>query len=417
MKTRRQFLHDAMILPVAAATAAEVKQVVPGNRGLGGDERAYCFGMLRRIAEPVLRNLTANKLRERMPVEAGNGKIEDRKHYTYLEAFGRVLTGIAPWLECSQKPAAELEVSKQFAEFARRCLANATNPTAPDFMNFTSGAQPLVDAAFLVQGLLRAKNELWELLEGSVKKQVLAALQGVRKIKPGNNNWLLFSAMIETFLATVGAEWNPEPIDRALSSHEEWYKGDGMYADGPEFHWDYYNSYVIQAFLVEILEQMNKVTPRWSGLEKNVLRRAVRYAAIQERLVAPDGSFPALGRSLAYRCGAFHLLALMALRKQLPEGVTAAQVRGALAAVIHRTMDPPQTFDQNGWLQIGLAGHQPSIAEAYISTGSLYLCSVAFLPMGLSPTDPFWSDPAADWSSRKIWSGKNSVADHALSLK
>jgi len=67
--------------------------------------------------------------------------------------------------------------------------------------------------------------------------------------------------------------------------------------------------------------------------------------------IGPDGSFPPIGRSIAYRCGAFHALAQAALRKRLPEGVSPAQVRGALTAVIRRSIDAPETFDANGWLR------------------------------------------------------------------
>ena len=142
--------------------------------------------------------------------------------------------------------------------------------------------------------------------------------------------------------------------------------------------------------------------------------RAARYAAVQERLIAPDGSFPPIGRSIAYRCGAFHLLAQSALRRRLPEGVLPAQVRGALTAVIRRTLEAPDTFDANGWLQIGFCGHQPSIGETYVSTGSLYLCSVALLPLGLPETDAFWSAPPQPWTSAKAWSGRPFPIDHAL---
>src|SRR4029077_9260995 len=107
--------------------------------------------------------------------------------------------------------------------------------------------------------------------------------------------------------------------------------------------------------------------------------------------IAPDGSFPAIGRSIAYRCGAFHLLAQSALRRVLPDGVAPAQARGALTAVIRRTLDAPGTFGAGGWLRAGLWGPQPGIGESYISTGSLYLCSVAFLPLGLPASDSFWS--------------------------
>jgi hypothetical protein len=65
-------------------------------------------------------------------------------------------------------------------------------------------------------------------------------------------------------------------------------------------------------------------------------------------------------------------------------------------------------------LRIGFCGHQPSLAEGYISTGSLYLCSAALLPLGLPPADAFWRDPAARWTSQRLWSGEELPADHAI---
>jgi len=145
-----------------------------------------------------------------------------------------------------------------------------------------------------------------------------------------------------------------------------------------------------------------------------VLKRARRYAAIQERLIGPDGAYPAIGRSIAYRCGAFQVLAQMALLGELPPPLSGPQVRSALTAVIRRTLDAPGTFDRDGWLTVGLAGHQPHLGESYISTGSLYLCSAVLLPLGLPPSDPFWTGAAEDWTSRRIWLGEDMAADHAL---
>ena len=92
------------------------------------------------------------------------------------------------------------------------------------------------------------------------------------------------------------------------------------------------------------------------------------------------------------------------------------QVRGALTAVIKKTLDAPGTFNQQGWLNIGLYGTQPDLGEFYITTGSLYLCCDIFLPLGLPETDEFWSAPPAPWTSVKIWSGENVPADHALDV-
>ena len=135
---------------------------------------------------------------------------------------------------------------------------------------------------------------------------------------------------------------------------------------------------------------------------------------MQERLIAPDGSFPAVGRSITYRFGALQTLAHIAWLKQLPEHPRPAQVRGAMTAAIRRIVEAPGTFDADGWLQIGFCGHQPQLAEAYISTGSLYLCMTGLLPLGLPPEDEFWSAPAAAWTSQQIWSGQDLPADHAL---
>jgi hypothetical protein len=86
--------------------------------------------------------------------------------------------------------------------------------------------------------------------------------------------------------------------------------------------------------------------------------------------------------------------------------------------VIARTLDAPETFDAQGWLQIGLCGHQPGVGETYISTGSLYLCSVAFLPLGLPSDDPFWQAAATTApppiTSQRAWSGQAFPIDHAL---
>jgi hypothetical protein len=144
------------------------------------------------------------------------------------------------------------------------------------------------------------------------------------------------------------------------------------------------------------------------------MARAKRYAAIQERLISPEGTWPAIGRSIAYRTGAFHLLAQMALLGELPPSLTGARVRSALTAAVRRSLDATGTFDPNGWLTVGLCGHQPHLGESYISTGSLYLCATVLLPLGRGPADPFWTAPAEAWTARRVWNGQDMPADHAL---
>jgi hypothetical protein len=247
-----------------------------------------------------------------------------------------------------------------------------------------------------------------------LQRRLVESLVATRQIAPGYNNWLLFSAMVEAALCQAGEVWDQVRVDYALRQHEAWYKGDGVYGDGPSFHWDYYNSFVIQPMLLDVLAVCGNTQEPWRDMQTAVVARARRYAAIQERLIAPDGSFPAIGRSIAYRCGAFQLLAQIALARLLPDGLPPSQARAALDAVIRRTLDVRDTFDAAGWLQIGLAGHQPGVGEHYISTGSLYLAATAFLPLGLPASDPFWRGPGLAWTGRRAWSGEAFPIDGAL---
>jgi len=412
LSTRRRFLGGMGGALVSVAAPSSLPTSARAATAATADDRAYWVDVLRRLADPVLSHLANGTLRARMPVEekpdAGRASV------THLEALGRLLAGIAPWLELGEGDDDEGRLRATWADLARRAVASATDPASPDFLNFTRGGQPLVDAAFLAQAVLRAPRVLGEALTTEVRTNLVRALESTRVIVPPFNNWLLFSATVEAGLLKLGAEWDRVRVDYAVRQHDQWYGGDGIYGDGPEYHADYYNSFVIHPMLLDVLDACGSESRAWEAMREPVRRRARRYAAILERQISPEGAYPPVGRSLAYRFGAFHLLAQMALRRDLPDEVSPAQVRGALTAVIRRQAEAPGTFDEQGWLRIGFCGHQPGVGERYISTGSLYLCAVGLLPLGLPPTDPFWSAPPEPWTSKRAYSGAAFPLDHAL---
>jgi hypothetical protein len=376
----------------------------------GADDRAYSLQVLQRIADPVLTSLSENRLKQSMPVEGGT----DRAAYTHLEALGRLLAGMAPWLELGPDDTPEGKLRARYIHLAVVGISHAVDPKSPDFMNFDKGQQPLVDTAFLALALLRAPKQLWGNLSEADQANVIAAFKASRVIQPSENNWLLFSAAVEAALWKFTGGCDTRPIETAVNKHMDWYKGDGVYGDGPQFHWDYYNSYVIHPMLLTVLKICEEKHHPLGRLYDVELERARRYAVIQERLIAPDATFPILGRSSAYRFGAFQALSEIALMHQLPASLDPGAVRTALTAVVRKMIEAPGTFDEHGWLRIGAVGHQPSIGEVYISTGSLYLCAVGLLHLGLPPTDPFWTNPAHPWTQQQIWSGKDVPADHAI---
>jgi len=407
MNHRRAFLQTVAGAGVAAGQGAP--------QGAETD-RQYWLRTMAKVAEPVLTNLAAGTLRRNMPVECVTGNVAERRKMTHLEAIGRLLSGIAPWLETALDPGPERDLQQRYAGLARQAIRAGADPQSPDFLNFHEGSQPLVDCGFLAQALLRAPNELWKKLDAGTQKNLVAGLISSRAITPGQSNWLLFAATVEAALAMMGERFDAMRIDYAVRAHQQWYVGDGLYGDGPRFHWDYYNSFVIQPMLLDVLRTIGAHAKTWQPLAPDILARARRYAAIQERLISPEGTFPVIGRSICYRTGAFQLLAQIALMGELPSPLTGARVRAALTAVMKRLLDAPGNFDRQGWLTVGFAGHQPHLGESYISTGSLYLCAAVFLPLGLSPSDPFWSNPAEDWTSRRVWRGEDAEADHAITV-
>jgi len=169
--------------------------------------------------------------------------------------------------------------------------------------------------------------------------------------------------------------------------------------------------------LVEIIEilHINKVSVVLSP--DLILRRMQRYNESLERLISPEGTYPALGRSITYRMGAFQTLALSAWKYGLPKTLSNGQVRSALTAVIKRMFSKESVFGTNDFLQLGFCGHDPNIADYYTNTGNLYMTSLVFLPLGLPTEHNFWKAEPEEWTSLKAWSGKPFPKDYHCSVK
>ncbi len=382
------------------------------------NDRKIWLNYMDKIARPVLFNLANDQLKEKMQVELSksvDNKI-NRLQSSYLEAFGRTLSGIAPWLDLEGGSANEIKLRNQYRSWTLKAIANAVNPSSKDYLKWTGG-QPLVDASFFAFALVRSPWP-WDHLDTTVKRQVIDALKLSRSTIPVYSNWILFSAMIEAFFCKYGYEYDPVRIEYAVREFSQhWYVGDGTFSDGMQYHDDYYNSYVIQPYLAAIVSIVNKKANTYNWFADRLDKITKRYAEIQERMINTDGSFPVTGRSITYRTGAFHHLADMSLKKQLPSSLLPAQVRSALTAVIKKVFEAPNTFTKDGWLNIGLYGYQPDLADFYINTGSLYLCTEIFLPLGLPETDEFWSSQPAPWTAVKVWTGQNTTpANHALDI-
>lgn len=385
-------------------------------------DREYWANLAYKIAAPVLENMSKGELSKNMLVEVSPTWDGRDKRVTYMECFGRLMAGIAPWLALPDDDTPEGKQRKQLREWALKSYANSVDPSSPDYLLWRNEGQPLVDAAYIANSFLRAPKQLWEPLDETTKKRFIEEFKQLRRIDPPYTNWMLFAAMVETFLLSIDEQYDIYRIHLALRKVDEWYVGDGWYSDGEHFAFDYYNSYVIQPMYVEVLNVMVDRKIRLCDKSFDDVMKAYntakvrmqRYSSILERFISPEGAFPVFGRSMTYRLGVFQALSLTALRGELPKELSEGQVRAAITCSMKRMFSVNGNFNEKGFLKLGFAGNQEDLADWYTNNGSMYITSLVFLPLGLPANHSFWISDPQDWTQKKAWNGKPFPKDHAI---
>lgn len=403
----------AMIIAifVAAPMQAKKKTVEKTDRQVWAD---LCY----KISQPVLENMSKGNFQKDFPLELSPTWDGRDTKVAYLETFARLMAGISPWLALPDDGTPEGKQRKQLHEWAIQAYKNAVDPNSLDKITWlTNTSQPLCDASYLVESFMRAPEATWGQLDEVTKKRYIEGLKSLRTIRPAYNNWLLFRAMVEVFFMSIGEDVDEYALSVGLQKMSEWYLSDGWYSDGPEYAMDYYNSYVMHPMMVEVVEMCKKhkfSTPISLDL---AVKRMNRFNTILERFISPEGAYPAVGRSVIYRMGAFQTLAMSAWKYGLPKDLTNGSVRSALTCVMKRMFAVDGNFDDKGYLRLGFAGHQPNLANYYSNNGSLYMTSLVFMPLGLPADHPFWTAPAEPWTSQKAWSGQEFPEDYHTSLR
>ncbi|MBJ6121485.1 DUF2264 domain-containing protein [Sphingomonas mollis] len=414
---RREFLTTAGLGALAAPAMAQGGGATSQAGGDGADDRRYMLDLLVRMATPVLEPMAKGRLQTRFDPELSPTWDKRDKRVAYLECFGRLMAGIAPWLALPDSDGAEARVRATLRAQAVAAYAHSVDPKSPDCLLWQGAGQALVDSAYFTNALMRAPKQLWEPLDKATKARIVTVIKGLRDVSPPYTNWLLFAAMNEAFLLSIGEQWDPVRIDLAIRKFNEWYVGDGWYADGPHFHYDYYNSYVIHPMIVEILEVLVATGAKFNSLPaKDLLdqayKRMQRCGESLERMIGPDGSYPPIGRSLTYRTAAFQPLGLLAWRKRLPKSLPEGQARAATVAAQRAIFRHPSNFDAKGYLTIGFAGHQPTLGDWYSNAGSMYLASLSLLALGLPAADSYWTAPPQDWTMKRAFAGERFAKDY-----
>jgi hypothetical protein len=418
---RRDFLTavggTAALASTSVSAATTSRSPSASTFASGADDRSYFLDLLERMASPVLGRMSQGRLQREWQPELSPTWDGRNPKVSYLEAFGRLIDGVAPWLALPDDSSAEGRLRAKLRQQALASYAHSVDPNSPDYLLWSAEGQPLVDSAYFTSALLRAPDTLWKPLDATTKQRIIAEIQGLRRVSPPYTNWLLFAAMNEVFLLSVGAQWDPVRVDLAVRKFNEWYVGDGWFADGPRFHFDLYNSYVIHPMLTQILEVLVATEAKFNSLKAPELlpiqyKRMQRYAEELERMIGPDGAYAAIGRSLTYRTAAHQPLGLLAWRKKLPARLPEGQVRAATAAAQRRVFADRSNFNADGFLTIGFTRHQPTLGDIYSNAGSMYIAAESLIALGLPAGDSYWTTPALPWTMRLAYSGQDFPKDY-----
>ena len=138
-----------LLLFLSLSLPAKTKKPVQGDR-------EYWASLAYKMAQPVLENMAHGTLQKNMMTEFSPSFDNRNRKVLYMECFGRLMAGIAPWLALPDDDTAEGIKRHQLRTWALQAYKNAVDKQSPDYLCWGIGGQNLVDAAYIAESFVRA---------------------------------------------------------------------------------------------------------------------------------------------------------------------------------------------------------------------------------------------------------------------
>lgn len=295
-----------------------------------------------------------------------------------VEAFARPLWGLAPLMTDGS--------GDDWAELYRKGLASGTDPDSAEYWGEPRDFdQLLVEMAAMGLALILAPDKIWEPLSDKEKDNLYNWLNFVNTRKAYDCNWRLFAVMVNLGFRKVGRPYNAEVVEAALSRVEEYYLGDGWYADGNPAHSDYYVTFAIYFYQLIYAKEMEKADPERSALFKD---RAKTFANDFIYFFAEDGSAVPYGRSMTYRFAQAAFWSAYAYAGV--DGFKPGVVKGIILRHLRNWFRLP-IWNNDKTLSIGYGYPNLIMTEGYNAPGSPYWALKTMLVLALPESSDFWA--------------------------
>lgn len=298
----------------------------------------------------------------------------------HMEAFSRVLWGLAPLWSCG-------ESAGEFDDIYLKGIINGTDPESKEYWGEipkVNSDQRVVEMTAIGFALILAPHKIWEPLTQKQKDNLHKWLLQVNGEIQNQNNWQLFPLIVNLGLKNVGVSYDAERMKASLASLNSFYISNGWYHDGLLERSDYYVSFALHFYSLIYAKVMEKEDPENSKLIKE---RAELFAKSFIYWFDENGSSLAIGRSLTYRFAqcSFWGACLFAGVKPFPIGV----MKGIISRHLKWWLSQP-IFDNAGVLSIGYAYPNLNMSEQYNACGSPYWALKAFIFLALDKNDEFF---------------------------
>ena len=276
-----------------------------------------------------------------------------------------------------------------FGDWYRDGLIAGTDPGNPErWLRPDEKPQVQVEAASIALGLQLTRPWLWDRLDRAAQQRIADWLALSPVSTYPDNNWLWFRITVETFLASIGGPHDPARIAADLARIEDYYQGDGWWADGAVRAYDHYCGWAMHLYPL-LWAGSHGAAEFGAGALAPVFR--ARLAAFLEDYVALIGAdgMPVLeGRSLIYRSATAAPLWMGAVSgaARQPLGMLRRAASGELRAFLEHG-----AIDEHGLLSVGLFGEWPAMAQTYSGAGSPYWASKGFLGLMLPADHAVWT--------------------------
>jgi hypothetical protein len=345
-----------------------------------------------KIINPIFNNFNKNNFQEEFIKNAEYGNYWDKrpKEWSFMELICRILVGLSFHLEKNK------ELFNQSIKIIYR-IFDEQDKLFINWIHNKENRQPMVEIAYLCQTFLNCPK-LWQ--EIKIKNKILKTMEMISLIEPYQNNWILFETLILIFLQKnniITDKIKNNKIYQNLEQFDKLYIGDGWYSDGKSFMFNYYNSFVIYPFLLQIHLELKH--PKL----KIIIERMQLQTIFLEKFIHPDGTFPIFGRSPVYRLACFNCLTYLIYYNLLPKELNYGNIRELLTKIIINFFEGNQNFTKENYLTLGFNGNQKEIANNYSNTGSCYLTLIPFMVLNLEDNHPFWKENKEKEKEKSSW--------------